>query len=107
LTLVEVSFKEAVYDNQAFSDPWVGIANYLHPLISDLGKEKMEDLLENYLFNEGMHTTALAEILIGQGIQLSLYNNKELMLNRNFQWTQEDALELSIQRESPLETDLQ
>ncbi|MCE2055039.1 hypothetical protein HAX54_041821 [Datura stramonium] len=37
------------------------VANYLRPLIYDLNKEKMEDLSEYCLFNEGMHAYYLSK----------------------------------------------
>ncbi|MCD7471745.1 hypothetical protein HAX54_012410 [Datura stramonium] len=63
-------------------DSWdfspIGIANYLQPLVSELEKEKMEDLPEYCFFNEGIHVATWADILVGEDLQRSLQHNQEL-----------------------------
>ncbi|MCE3215538.1 hypothetical protein HAX54_002754, partial [Datura stramonium] len=76
----------------------VGIAKYLLSLISDLEKDKMKDLSEYCLFNKGMHATARAEILIDEGLQLSLRNNKDLKAQLNLQECDILALKVEISR---------
>ncbi|MCD9638957.1 hypothetical protein HAX54_023180 [Datura stramonium] len=45
----------------------------------------MEDISEHFLFNEGMHTTSWARILISKGPHLSIPNNEELKAQISFQ----------------------
>ncbi|MCD7454275.1 hypothetical protein HAX54_024158 [Datura stramonium] len=82
---------------------------YLRHLISNLDKEKIEDQLEYSLFNEGMHATARTRILIGEGLQLSLRNNKELKAQISSQEhvilalrVELEARDLKVQRDKAL-----
>ncbi|MCD7466909.1 hypothetical protein HAX54_004001 [Datura stramonium] len=88
----------------------IGVAIYLCSLIFDLDKEKMEDLSKYFLFNKGFHGIFGPNLLGGwRNVSPSILKaDLEKSKNKNkFHQTQQVVLELSIQRESLLEIELQ